>query len=231
MRPYYEDGFTTLYFGDCREVEAWRWADVLVTDPPYGTSWSQHGGGRLGNGRGVGRRPGIAGDGDTSLRDEVMAMWGDRPAVVFGSFTAAAPAGVRHVAVYQKATNAGVLGATVGLRRDVEAIWLTGLWPTVPAVRGSVFATASTAGSPNSPQQSTGHPHTKPLDVLEPLVRMCPPGMVADPFAGSGSTLVAARLAGRRSIGVELEERWCEVIAHRLAQDVLPVEMHSRESP
>jgi site-specific DNA-methyltransferase (adenine-specific) len=69
------------------------------------------------------------------------------------------------------------------------------------------------------------HPTEKPVELLDPLIRYaCPPGgLVLDPFAGSGSTAVAARLSGRRAVLIEWHEPYCEVIAHRLAQDVLPI--------
>lgn len=67
------------------------------------------------------------------------------------------------------------------------------------------------------------HPTEKPIALMAALVRKTR-GVVADPFAGSGTTLRAAKDEGRRAIGVELEERYCEIAARRLTQDVLDFE-------
>jgi site-specific DNA-methyltransferase (adenine-specific) len=69
------------------------------------------------------------------------------------------------------------------------------------------------------------HPTEKPLGILDPLIRYaCPPGgLVLDPFAGSGSTLDAARQSGRRAIGIEAREDYCEAAARRLSALTLPV--------
>lgn len=215
MTPYYDADGITLYLGDCREVDAWLKADVLVTDPPYGIGWKK------GLNRAAGSRAhtGIANDHDTSARDEVLALAAHMPAVVFGSLAASFPARVKQTLVWQKPNDAGVVGSVTGFRRDIEAVFLVGDWPRRSVQWSSVLRSrASMVGGSNSPAGRTGHPHSKPLDLMEQLIAAAPEGVIADPFAGSGATLLAARSQGRRAIGVEVDEGYCEVIATRLAQ-------------
>lgn len=117
-----------------------------------------------------------------------------------------------------KPPNAGTRGALGGRRRDAEAIYMLGPWPSGLGGATSILTTgARSQGNPSSPQGRYGHPHAKPLDLMAELIGMCPPGVVADPCAGGGSTLAAAKTLGRRAIGVELDESYCEKAAKRLS--------------
>ncbi len=75
----------------------------------------------------------------------------------------------------------------------------------------------------NRVAQNEGHPTSKPLPMVADWVRLFtnPGDLILDPFAGSGTTLRAAKDEGRRAIGVELDERYCEVVARRLSQETL----------
>ena len=209
--PYYEDDLVTLYHGDCREVTAWLEADVLVTDPPYGIAWSK----RHNEAAQSKAHAGIANDQDVTLRDWALAAWGSRPAIAFGSFRAPFPPGVKQTLVWRKPVDAGVVGSTTGYRTDTELIFLLGDHPRRNSERSSVFITNGGVAA-----YRTGHPHSKPTGLLERLIEWVP-GVVADPFAGSGSTLVAAKSLGRKAVGVEFDEAYCEIAAKRLAQDTL----------
>ena len=217
MSIYYRDESVTLYHGDCLEIDAWLEADVLVTDPPYGISWSTHGGGRdLRNWSPRQPKAGIANDHDTTARNSALEAWGGKPAIVFGSPLKPAPRDAIQALVWQKPIDSGVVGARFVWRRDWEAIYLLGKWPRKSPKRTSVISSGG-----GMERYRNGHPHVKPADLMEYLIGECPPGVVADPFCGSGSTLVAAARLGRKAIGVELNEAWCEMTAKRLAQGVL----------
>jgi len=213
---YYEDDLVQLHCGDCRDITAWLAADVLITDPPYGRDWRQ---GMLGHNDGL---AGIIGDKDTSLRDWILEAWGNRPAIMFGDLMLPPPAGCKQVLAYRKTTNSGVRGATGGFRRDLEAIYLIGAWPSGIGGRSSLLATnARSQGGEHGLSGRYGHPHAKPVDVMETLIGACPDGVIADPCAGGGSTLIAARNLGRKIIGVEIDEQYCREAAKRLAQQPL----------
>lgn len=230
MKPYYSDESVTLFHGDCLEITDWLEADALVTDPPYGRGWVSGSGMTNSHGRGLGSKAsgGIANDGDTKVRDAALYEWHGRvpddrdalPAIVFGDPLIAQPGRAVQALVYAKAADAGIKGARAGMRRDVEMIYLCGYWPSAVGGRSSILRSRRWVAGPTAPATVHGHPHAKPTDLLEDLVGLTS-GVIADPFAGSGSTLVAARNLGRKAIGVEIEERYCEVIAKRLSQGVL----------
>jgi site-specific DNA-methyltransferase (adenine-specific) len=219
--PYYADDMVTLYLGDCRDVTAWLEADVLVTDPPYGrgwrqgTAWTNADGG--GGHRSSGNATSIIGDRDTTARDEALRLWGDRLAVVFGDLLIPPPERAVQVLIYAKPVDAGIRAARAGRRRDVEGVYLLGDWPCGIGGASSVLRTSGRVAGPRGMALRAGHPHAKPLDVMQDLIALAD-GVVADPFAGSGTTLLAARAQGRKAIGVEIEERYCELIASRLSQ-------------
>lgn len=216
MNPYYQDDKVTLYLGNCLEVNGWLSADVLVTDPPYGRAWRQ---GDTGSRRGwvSDRHDGIVNDATPEARNRALQVWGDKPALMFGDLMLPPPGGVKHVLIYDKGNDAGFTGAVGGYRRNVEAIYLIGRgWGSGLGGRSAVVSTRKSAGG--NLARTTGHPHTKPGDVMEQLIHAAPVGIIADPFSGSGSTLLAARNLGRKAIGVEIEERYCEIAAKRLDQ-------------
>ena len=216
IEPYYTDDHVTIYHGNSLEILPTLQYDAMVTDPPYGIAWK-------GNGYN-GARPhdGIANDDTTDARDAALRSCGNRPAIVFGSVYCAPPANARHVAVWHKPPDSGVIGAQIGLRRDIEAVYFLGKFDNRPVHRSSVFQ--STLSAIGSHTQRYGHPHAKPVDLMRSLLELLPDDFViVDPFMGSGTTLRAAKDLGRKAIGIELEERYCEVAARRMAQEVLPI--------
>jgi hypothetical protein len=210
MRPYYQDGLVTLWHGNCLQLAHATGCDVLVTDPPYGIGWQSGHFGTLPRS--------IAGDADTSLRDTMLDWWETRPALVFGSWRRPRPTPTRMLLVWD---TKGALGMG-----DLSLPWK-------PAHQEIYVLGSGFVGNRDSdvlrfaPVQSMAangrtHPHEKPVALMRALLAKCPADWkILDPFCGTGSTLVAAKSEGRHAVGIELEERYCEVAAQRLSQGVL----------
>lgn len=221
MSLYYQDDYVTLYHGNCiTEHTEWTGADVLVTDPPYGVAFVS------GQRKGAANFGLIAGDASSALRDAAVAAWGDsRPAIVFGSWRVPPPVGERQRLIWAKDGTPGMGDLRMPWGTSHEDIHVLGDgWSReVAGVKrtGSVIRSSGVRGGAAGEENRWGHPTPKPVPLMERLIAACPPGVIAEPFAGSGATIVAARGLGRRVIAVELEERHCETIAKRLDQGVL----------
>lgn len=208
--PYYRDDLTTLYLGDCLDdARHWLDADVLVTDPPYGGKFRSRHGWRQGESEKIR----VKGDASIDIRDAALEAWGQKPALVFGFWRRPMPAGTRQMIVWDKRGGNGFSGDYTMPWADVtEQIYVLGRGWTGKRVPAIYSIPSLHSASP----QRFGHPTPKPVALMSALIEKCPPGVIADPFAGVGATLVAAKAASRRAIGVEIDEAYCEVIASRL---------------
>jgi len=220
--PYYSDDHVTIYHGDALMLLEQIDFDIVVTDPPYGINWSQPAYNRVGrrSSNRTKQHDGIANDDSTAARNAVIQHLGNRPALIFGSSVMPIPQSTKAVLVWAKPKDTGFFGHVGSWRRDWEPIYVLGRWKPLPARRSSILR--SRAGSASSYAKGV-HPHAKPVDVMTQLIEACPAGVILDPFMGSGSTLRAAKDLGRKAIGIEIEERYCEIAARRMAQEVLPL--------
>jgi DNA modification methylase len=201
MKPYYQDDLITLYHGDCLEITDWLKADVLVTDPPYGMSYKS----------GWTDRAEIANDATIEVRDNALEAWGEKPALVFGTWRVQRPQATKNVLIWSKGDDPGMGDLSMPWGLSHEEIYVLG--------KGFIGQRSSSVIKANKPPVATrpDHPTPKPIGLMENLIEKTQ-GLIADPFAGSGATLIAARNLGRQVIGVELEEKYCELIAKRASQ-------------
>ena len=217
VTPYYEHGGITIYHGDFRDVMPHVEADVMVTDPPFGIAYR--------SGRDGVLPRSIRGDLDVSLRDDALAAWAPRPAIVFGSWKRPRPVGTRALLVWDTKGALGMVALDIPWKPAHQEIYIIG---------SGFHGKRSTDVLRFAPVQSMAshgrvHPHEKPVPLLSYLLDRCPEGVILDPFMGGGSTLRAAKDIGRRAIGIEIDERYCEAAAKGLAQEVLP--FGSRRDP
>lgn len=203
MKPYYDDGQVTLYHGDCRDVlPTLDRVDLVLTDPPYGINWRS-------NYR-LQRHERIAGDGCLPVATIAQSIEkADRAAYVFCRWDNLPdmPAPRSVLAWVKNNWSMGDLEHEHG--RQWEAICF---YPKV--AHRFVTRIPDVIHAPRTGNEL--HPSQKPVELLQTIIRANVGETILDPFAGSGTTGVAAQLEGRRAILIECEEKWCEVAANRL---------------
>lgn len=164
MSLYYQDEFVELHLGDCRAVRGWTRAQVLVTDPPYGQAYrSNHGSPDSKLARS------IANDEDTSARDEMLEIWGDKPRVVFEGRDIE-PLTPRVARLIWHKPGAGMGDLSVPWQPDYEFISVNG--KGFHGHRGSSILTNPLRVYRGSQE----HPHMKPIGLMEALIAKTPPG-------------------------------------------------------
>ena len=220
-KPYYQDDLVTLYHGDCLEVTEWTEADVLVTDPPYGVSW-KGAAGYNSKGRNPSKNDEIKNDLNHEIRDQVLNIWQSKPALVFGSWRVPRPVKTKLRLIWHKRANLPGVTSHPWFSAEEEIYVMGSGFQGKPTQ--NVLVTDDRRDGAYGEVARLGHPTPKPVGLLERLIEKCPEGVIADPFAGAGSTLIAARNLGRRAIGVEMEEKYCETIASRLQQQAFDLE-------
>lgn len=220
MRPYYEDAAVTIYHADCREVVCGlSGVGALATDPPYGIGFNEY----------ASHKDDPSGYPElllSAIEGSERAMGGAGWCAVFVSATTArdwhrlVPREWRPVALPKTFTQVHP-GRAPLWATDYALVWKLGEpeWPEQGArVRDWCIVPTS-----DMSKRVRGHPCPRPLPAMLHMVLMvsAPGAVVLDPFMGTGTTLVAAKELGRRAIGVEIEERYCEIAARRMSQEVL----------
>jgi len=211
LKPYYQDNFTTIYHGDSREILPEllnKSIDVVITDPVWPNA-------------------------DKSLYGS------DDPFSAFKSVARFFPLLTQRVVVQLGCdSDPRFLSAVPSEYHFFRVCWLEYLQPNYkgrllytgdiayvfgippPARRGAMVLPGKclhrSGGRPR-----TGHPCSRQLSHVQWLVGFYAAGLVLDPFMGGGTTLVAAKNHGLPSIGIEINEKYCEISAKRLSQEQL----------
>ena len=212
MKPYYDDGKIQIYNGDCREIiPDLGTFDLVCTDPPYncGKDYDVH---------------------DDSMTDEKYESWAQ--GIVSALLAKAANqfwvAPRYKMALWSRLIpNAHLVVVPRGAAGPFRQGW------------SDQFETALTLGKPNKPisdlwngirlkgegyfftEETFGHPGCTPFPIIMKAVTHLSKESVLEPFCGTGTTLRAAKDLGRRAVGIEISEAYCEIAARRLQQEVM----------
>jgi DNA modification methylase len=217
-KPYYQDerAGITIFCGDCRDIlPHLPKVDLVLTDPPYGIGADRNLRANKQHGRAA-----------APSRDYGIGKWDNKPAdqeliesiilkghrsIVFGGNYFSLPASSCWLVWDKENGNNGYA--------DCELAWTN----LEKAVRRIKYRWAGMLQQDMKNKEVRWHPTQKPVSVMAWAIQQAGDGVktILDPMMGSGTTLRAAKDLGRKVIGIEIEERYCEIAAKRLAQEVL----------
>ena len=210
--PYYQDNHCTIYHGDAREIlPHLPKVDLVLTDPPYGIGWKP----RV-NHRGADRLWD-----DSERFDPGPWLTVGNKHVFWGAqyYTDKLPVSEAWFCWVKR-----TIAANADFSEDkrtystIELAWSD--IDTKPCFKSIVWDGGKRAGDPQN--RTFCHPSQKPLELMKwCIVKAGDPQTILDPFMGSGTTLRAAKDLGRKAIGIEIEEKYCEIAARRMSQEVL----------
>ncbi len=214
MKPYYQDDYATIYHGDCREIlPTLEKVDLVLTDPPYGIKITR-------SAKVVGTsshksRKATNEDSDDAAPDDALialVMASSKNQIIFGAnyFWQCFYSSPCYV-IWDKRGNLPPVPFA-----DTEFAWTS-------FNRMSRKYTVINHGFIKDAKEGREHPTQKPLMLFKFILSdfTKPDETILDPFMGSGTTLRAAKDLGLQSIGIEIEEKYCEIAAERLRQEVL----------
>jgi site-specific DNA-methyltransferase (adenine-specific) len=232
MKPYYEELGITIYHGDCRDIlPQLPKVDLVLTDPPYGidfhSAWPSD----------ERKKDKIQNDGLEAYQEMLPWMYesfkevlkdggcccccccggGGTPSLAFAWIEVPKHLTLENVCIWDK----GFVGMGWRYRFQWEAV--------IIATKGERKTWNGGSNRSNILEfqkvipQAGDHPTPKPESLMRQLIEdNCnPEDLILDPFMGSGTTLRAAKDLGRKAIGIEIEEKYCEIAVKRLAQGVL----------
>lgn len=218
MKPYYSRSDVTLYHGDCREVLLSLRADVVLTDPPYncGVNYGELTDDRLSWHDWCAWWDGIVAT-STVCAPDVFAFLSQ---TAYRKYCRLGMHEPDWAMTWHKPLSMAICGKPFMPHYEPIAYWGKAKRTKDGGARwGSDVVQANVEVG----KERWGHPTPKPLKLMLDLVSRFD-GVILDPFAGSGTTLAAARQLGRTAIGIEIEEKYCETIVRRLEQTRLGVQ-------
>ncbi len=221
MKPYYSDDHCTIYHGDCREIlPAIEKVDTVIADPPYGINTKSDWLGKLSPWADLCNASLWYEMWLKACRDRLRptgCLWSFlnwRSQVTFQKASCDMQWPIESMLIWDKDWIGP--GGSIGLRPSYEQVALFAGEKFALKDRGLRDIRTQRWSS----QKPNGHPAEKPIGLVRWLIDISGGDVILDPFMGSGTTLRAAKDSGRRSIGIELDKRYCDRVISRMGQEV-----------